>query len=88
MLSAFQQLYKDAHPRIPARLQTDVGKEFQNKHVDGFLKHEGLHHFVPKGDQNAAVVDRFNIHSSQASWHNSLHRQDDWTSAKPGAKEG
>ena len=26
MLAAFQQLFKDAHPRKPARLQTDAGK--------------------------------------------------------------
>ena len=31
MLTAFQQLFKDAHPTKPARLQTDSGKEFLNK---------------------------------------------------------
>ena len=28
MLTAFQQLFKEAHPRKPARLQTDAGRNF------------------------------------------------------------
>ena len=60
MLTAFQHLFKDAHPRKPARLQTDAGKEFLNKAVPGFLKREGLHHFVSNRDQNTAVGERFN----------------------------
>ena len=60
MLTAFPQLFKDAHPRKTARLQTDAGKEFQNKDVQGFLKREVEHHFVSKSEQKAAVVERFN----------------------------
>ena len=37
MLTAFQQLFKDAHPRKPTRLQTDAGKELLKKDVQGFL---------------------------------------------------
>ena len=33
MLTAFQELFKDAHTTKPARLQTDAGKEFLNKDV-------------------------------------------------------
>ena len=60
MLTAFQQLFKDAHPRKPARLQTDAGKEFLNKDVQGFLKREGVQHFGSNSDQKAPVVERFN----------------------------
>ena len=68
MLSAFQQLFKDADPRKPARLQTDAGKEFLHKEVQGFLKREGVHHFVSNSDQKAAVVERFNRTLKSRIW--------------------
>ena len=68
MLTAFQQLFKEAHPRKPARLQTDAGKEFLNKEVQGFLKREGVHHFTSNSDQKAAVVERFNRTLKSRIW--------------------
>ena len=68
MLAAFQQLFKEAHPRKPARLQTDAGKEFLNKDVLGFLKLEGVHHFVSNSDEKAAVVERFNRTLKSRIW--------------------
>ena len=60
MLDAFKQLFSQAHPRKPERLQTDAGKEFLNKDVQALLKREGIHHFYSNSDQKAAVVERFN----------------------------
>ena len=60
LFSAFKQLFAESHPRKPTRLQTDAGKEFLNKEVQGFLKGEGVHHFVSNSDKKAAVVERFN----------------------------
>ena len=68
MLTAFKQLFKEAHPRKPTRLQTDAGKEFLNKDVQGFLKREGVHHFVSNSDQKAAVVERFNLTLKSRIW--------------------
>ena len=68
MLTAFQRIFKEAHPRKPARFQTDAGKEFLNKDVQGFLKLEGVHHFVSNSDQKAAVVERFNRTLKSRIW--------------------
>ena len=68
MLTGFQQLFKEAHPRKPARLQTDAGKEFLNKEVQGFLKREGVHHCTSNSDQKAAVVERFNRTLKSRIW--------------------
>ena len=68
MLAAFQHLFKLTHPRKPERLQTDAGKEFMNKDVQGYLKAEGVHHFVSNSDQKAAVVERFNRTLKSRMW--------------------
>jgi len=68
MLSAFKNLFHLAHPRKPERLQTDAGKEFLNKDVQGYLKQEGVHHFVSNSDQKAAVVERFNRTLKSRMW--------------------
>ena len=46
MLIAFEQLYKQTHPRLPKRLQTDKRKEFVNKDVQKYLRKLGVKHFV------------------------------------------
>ena len=60
LLAAFTHLLHESQPRKPTRLQTDAGKEFLNKEVQGYLKAEGVHHFVSNSDKKAAVVERFN----------------------------
>ena len=68
MLAAFQRLLKEANPRKPERLQTDAGKEFLNKEVQGFLKRQHIHHFVSNSDKKAAVVERFNRTIKSRIW--------------------
>ena len=68
MIAAFQHFFKEAHPRKPVRLQTDAGKEFLNKDLQGFLKREGVHHFVSNSDSKAAVVERFNRTLKSRIW--------------------
>ena len=60
MLDAFKELFAESKPRKPDRIQTDAGKEFLNKEVQNFLKHEGVKHFYSNSDKKAAVVERFN----------------------------
>ena len=68
ILEAFKQLFREAAPRKPARLQTDAGKEFLNKDVLGLMKKEGIHHFVSRSDKKAAVVERFNRTIKSRIW--------------------
>lgn len=44
--------------RKPAKLQTDDGKEFLNRDVQGFLKSKGVNFFTVKSDKKAAVAER------------------------------
>jgi transposase InsO family protein len=60
MLSAMRQLFKQASPRKPARLQTDKGREFYNAPVRRFLSEQGVELFSTNSDHKAAVVERFN----------------------------
>ena len=60
MLVAFKELFHESDPRKPERIQTDAGKEFLNKEVQGFLKQKGVKHFYSNSDKKAAVVERFN----------------------------
>jgi hypothetical protein len=60
MLAAMKQLFKQAAPRKPKRLQTDKGREFYNSDVKDFLSARGVHLFSSESDNKAALVERFN----------------------------
>jgi transposase InsO family protein len=60
MLTAVQQLFKQAAPRKPIRLQTDKGKEFYNTPVRKFLRGQGVELFSTNSDHKAAIVEGFN----------------------------
>jgi len=68
MVEGFKQLFKEAAPRKPKKLQTDKGKEFLNKSIQDLLKKEGIQHFVTNSDKKAAVVERFNRTIKSRIW--------------------
>ena len=72
MLKAFQHLFMDAHPRKLNRLKTDGGKVFMNKEMLGFLRGEGMHHFLSYSDHKIALVEGSNAHSIRALGQSSL----------------
>ena len=57
---ALKQVYQQAKPRKPKRLQTDKGKEFFNSTFAALLRRHGISHFASESDQKAAVVEKFN----------------------------
>ena len=63
MVKALNRMEKVLAPHRPLRVQTDDGKEFFNKQVQAWFKSRGYHHFSTKGDQKAAVLER---------WHRTL----------------
>ena len=46
--------------KSPKKLQTDLGKEFYNKHVQDLLKRNKVHHFSTDQPLKASLVERFN----------------------------
>lgn len=58
ILEAFKLVFKQ---RIPTKLQTDQGKEFDNKLLSNYLKNSMVQFFTAKNpDIKCAVVERFN----------------------------
>ena len=58
VVEAFDDILQTS-ARHPKKLQTDKGKEFLNKHFQGFLKDKGIHFFVSENDDiKCAVAER------------------------------
>ena len=56
--AAFQSIFDEG--RVPQRIQTDQGKEFENSHVRSLLKSHNVELFSVKSAYKAAMVERFN----------------------------
>ena len=63
---AFKHIFKKG--RIPAKLQTDSGKEFLNQSVSSMLKQHGVHHFFTHNEVKAAIVEHFNRTLKTKMW--------------------
>jgi len=68
ILAAIKELFRQAHPRKPKRLQTDKGKEFLNSQVQNYLKEIKVQHFFSFSDFKAAMVERFNRTLKSKMW--------------------
>ena len=55
---AFQDIFKEG--RIPKRIQTDQGKEFENRQVRALMESHDIELFSIKSAAKAAMVERFN----------------------------
>lgn len=56
---AFESIFKK-DKRVPDKIQTDKGLEFQNRHFKQLTKKYNIHHFTTASDLKASVVERFN----------------------------
>ena len=54
--------------RIPKLLQTDAGKEFENKSVHDYLQSIGVEQFSLASPMKAAIVERFNRTLKEKMW--------------------
>src|SRR5277367_2191609 len=57
----------------PERLQTDEGKQFDNRHVQHMLNLENIRFFTVKSQFKAAVVECFNRTLKNKMWRNFTH---------------
>ena len=58
MVRAFNSIFKEG--RIPHYLQTDQGKEFENRIFQNFLQKHHVKYFSVKSPYKASMVERFN----------------------------
>jgi len=63
---AFREIF--TRGRKPQRLQTDEGREFDNRHVQHLLNVENIRFFTVKSQFKAAVVERFNRTLKAKMW--------------------
>ena len=56
--AAFASIFEEG--RIPKRIQTDQGKEFENTHVKNLFESHNIELFSVKSAYKAAIVERFN----------------------------
>ena len=64
--AAFRLVF--AQGRRPQRLQTDDGREFDNRHVQHLLNIQNIRFFTVKSQFKAAVVERFNRTLKTKMW--------------------
>src|SRR5438552_158089 len=69
---AFQDIF--ATGRKCQRLQTDEGREFDNRHVQRLLNRENIKFFTVKSQFKAAVSERFNRTLKSKMWRYFTHR--------------
>lgn len=78
--AAFNDIFREG--RIPKRVQTDQGKEFQNHFVQDLFKAHQVEWFSVKSATKAAVVERFNRTLKQRVWkHFTAENNMVWTEA-------
>ena len=63
---AFNDIFEEG--RIPKRVQTDQGREFENRHVQELFEAHGIELFSVKSAYKAAIVERFNRTLKQKLW--------------------
>jgi len=64
--AAFRDIFQEG--RIPKRLQTDQGREFENHHMRALLDEHNIELFSVKSAYKAAIVERFNRTLKHRLW--------------------
>ena len=64
--AAFKDIFREG--RIPQRIQTDQGKEFENRDVRALFREHNIELFSVKSAYKAAIVERFNRTLKSRLW--------------------
>ena len=76
--AAFKDIFDEG--RIPHRIQTDQGKEFENRHVRALFHQHNIELFSVKSAYKAALVERFNRTLKHRLWRYFTHsHKQKWT---------
>ena len=76
--AAFQDIFREG--RIPKRIQTDQGKEFENRHVLSLFHQYNIELFSVKSAYKAALVERLNRTLKHKMWrYFTMSTQQNWT---------
>ena len=76
--AAFKDIFREG--RIPHRVQTDQGKEFENRHVRTLFHEHNIELFSVKSAYKAALVERFNRTLKHRLWrYFTSENKQEWT---------
>ena len=76
--TAFKDIFREG--RIPHRVQTDQGKEFENRHVRTLFREHNIELFSVKSAYKAAIVERFNRTLKHRLWrYFTAENKQQWT---------
>jgi len=76
--AAFEDIFKEG--RIPRRIQTDQGKEFENRDVLALFAKHDIELFSVKSAYKAAIVERFNRTLKHRLWrYFTMSTKEKWT---------
>ena len=76
--AAFQDIFREG--RIPKRVQTDQGKEFENRDIANLFRQHQIELFSVKSAYKAAIVERFNRTLKSKLWKYFTHSlKEKWT---------
>ena len=76
--AAFEDIFQEG--RIPKRIQTDQGKEFENRHVLSLFHRHNIELFSVKSAYKAALVERFNRTLKHKLWrYFTMSTHQNWT---------
>ena len=76
--NAFKNIFQEG--RIPKRIQTDQGKEFENQHVLTLFNQHNIELFSVKSAYKAAIVERFNRTLKHKLWrYFTMSTKQKWT---------
>ena len=76
--SAFKDIFNEG--RIPQRIQTDQGREFENRHVLSLFQEHNIELFSVKSAYKAAIVERFNRTLKHKLWrYFTMSTHQNWT---------
>lgn len=75
---AFRDIFEGG--RIPKRVQSDQGKEFENRHIAQLFNEHGIELFSVKSAYKAAIVERFNRTLKTKLWrYFTMSLKEKWT---------
>ena len=75
---AFKDIFQEG--RIPKRIQTDQGKEFENRYVLALFHKHNIELFSVKSAYKAAIVERFNRTLKHKMWrYFTMSTKQNWT---------
>ena len=76
--TAFKDIFREG--RIPQRIQTDQGKEFENRDVRELFREHNIELFSVKSAYKAAIVERFNRTLKSRLWkYFTMNLNQKWT---------